>query len=310
MNITRLNHLQGMLAFVHAVSAGSFTAAAARMGVSKSAVGKSVAKLEAQLGVRLFDRTTRSLGLTTEGSLYYASCAKILDELAHAESALAHRRQQASGPLRVSLPVSFGRRWVLPVLLDVAERHPLLRLDLSFTDRPVDLVDEGIDLAVRIGDPGDSASLACRGLGRQRSVPGASPAYFARRGRPRTPEQLREHDCIVFARDGRVAPWLLADDNGSPLAAAVRAAHTIGHGDALLDAAVAGLGIAYLSTWLAADALRAGRLETVLAERAVDDMPINVLWPHSRALAPKVRVTVDALVGRFTPAPPWAGDAA
>jgi DNA-binding transcriptional LysR family regulator len=155
MSLYLHSHLQGISAFVHAVETGSFTAVAARMGVSKSATGKSVARLEERLGVRLLDRTTRSLSLTAEGQAYYRSCLKVLEELSTAETLLASRKQAVSGTLRVNLPVSFGRLWIMPVLIEVADQNPDLELDVSFTDRRVDLVEEGIDLAVRFGDPGD-----------------------------------------------------------------------------------------------------------------------------------------------------------
>ncbi|WP_331458317.1 LysR family transcriptional regulator [Burkholderia sp. MSMB1498] len=305
MNRIRLTHLQGMVAFVHAVGAGSFTAAAARMGLSKSAVGKNVARLEARLGVRLLERTTRALTPTTEGRLYYESCLRILDELGHVESVLAQRRHEVAGPLRISLPTSFGRRWVLPVLFGLARRHPLLQLDVSLTDRFVDLVDEGIDVVVRLGELRDSANLVCRRLGVQRSVLCASPAYVATRGRPRTIDELEAHDCIVFARDGATIPWVFSDACNGAVTARVRAKHTIGQGDALRDATLAGAGLAYLPTWLVADDVHAGKLEIVLSEFTGGEMPIHALWLAARKLSPKVRAVIDELIEYFTPVPPW-----
>ncbi len=305
MSIDPHSHLSGIAAFVHSVDAGSFTAAAARMGLSKSAVAKNVARLEERIGARLLDRTTRRLGLTTEGQTYYESCLKVLAELSSAESLLAARRQEVSGLLRVSLPVSFGPRWVMPVLLDVVRQHPALDLDVSFTDRHVDLVEDGIDLVVRLGEPGDMASLIGRKIGTQRSLLCASPAYLDVRGRPRTPVDLAGHDCIVYARDGRALPWVLLDDAGKHVSVRVKPRHTVSHGEALRQSALAGAGLAYLSTWLAAPDLRAGRLEGVLTAAGVDDMPMHVLWPKVRDMAPKVRVVVDTLVRCFLPLPPW-----
>lgn len=297
--------LSGISAFVHAVEAGSFTAAAARMGLSKSAVAKNVARLEERLGARLLDRTTRSLGLTAEGRAYYESCLKVLAELGSAEALLVSRQQEASGQLRISLPVTFGPRWIMPLLLDVARRHPGLDLDVSFTDRAVDLVDEGIDLVVRLGDPGDNASLIGRKIGAQRSLLCASPAYLDKRGRPRTPADLADHDCIAYARNGRALPWLLLDENGQALSVRPKPRHTISHGEALREAALSGAGLAYLATWLAMPELRDGRLEAVLTSAGVDDGPMHVLWSRARDLAPKVRVVVDELVKHFLPVPPW-----
>lgn len=305
MSLNLHSHLQGISAFVHAVEAGSFTAAAARMGVSKSATAKGVARLEERLGARLLDRTTRSLNLTVEGRAYYESCLKVLEELAAAETLLASRRRLVAGLLRISLPVAFGRSYVMSVLMAVAGRNPDLDLDISFTDREVDLVEEGIDLVVRVGHPGDHASLVGRRIATQRSIICAAPSYLESRGRPASADDLAGHHCLGFGKDGRPLPWSLAGARGETRPLIVRPRYTISHGEALRDATVGGMGIACLSTWLAADDLRAGRLEIVPIAMADDDVPISVLWPRSRDLAPKVRAVVDALVRAFMPVPPW-----
>lgn len=301
MSLNIHSHLQGISAFVHAVEAGSFTAAAARMGVSKSATGKSVARLEERLGVRLLNRTTRSLNLTAEGQAYYQSCLKVLEELNAAETVLAARTRVASGTLRINLPISFGRLCVMPVLEEVADRNPDLDLDISFTDRQVDLVEEGIDLVVRLGDTGDHASLIGRRIGTQRSIICAAPTYLDRHGRPASVEELGDHDCLAFAKDGRPLPWAVCGPGGTVRPFVIQPRHTISHGEALRDATVNGLGVAYLSTWLAADELRCGRLEVVPIATPTEDVPITVLWPRSRDLAPKVRVVVDALIEALKP---------
>ena len=290
------SHLQGMSAFVHAVETGSFTAAAARMGESKSAIGKNVARLEERLGVRLLDRTTRSLNLTAEGRTYYQSCLKVLEELGLAEALLASSKRTVSGTLRINLPVSFGRLCIMPVLMEVSHRNPDLNLDISFTDRRVDLVEEGIDLVVRLGDAGDQATLIGRRIGTQRSIICGAPSYLDRRGRPATVEELDHHDCLAFAKDGRPLPWTVSGPDGMVTPVLIQPRHTISHGEALRDATVNGLGLAYLSTWLAADDLRSGRLEVVPILTPTDDVPIS-------ALCPKVRAVVDALVEAFMPTP-------
>ncbi|MCD9033060.1 LysR family transcriptional regulator [Luteimonas sp. Y-2-2-4F] len=296
--------LQGITAFVQAVERGSFSAAARHLGLSKSAVGKAVARLEQRLGVRLLDRTTRRLALTAEGADFHRSCRSALAELDEAEARVGARRREVAGTLRVSLPVAFGRRWVVPVLLELAQRHPALRLEISLSDRHVDLLEEGVDLAVRLGDPGDSAFLSARGLGRQRACLHAAPAYLARRGRPQTLDALAGHDCLVYGRGAQALPWTLTGDGGRTVVFRPRGRHAFDHGEALRDAACAGLGIAHLSAWLAADAVRSGALE--LPDSAADDMPLHALWPASRAMLPKVRAAVDALAAAFQPSPPWA----
>ena len=172
--------LQGTLAFVQTVEAGSFTAAAQRLRITKSAVGKSVAQLEQRLGVRLLNRTTRSASLTSEGDTYYRACVRALAELDAAQATLASRRQVPSGRLRVDLPLSFGRRCVAPVLFEIAAKFPELAMEISFNDRRVDLIEEGIDLTVRMGDLEDSAGLVARRLYTQRSVLCAAPSYLRR----------------------------------------------------------------------------------------------------------------------------------
>ncbi len=216
------------------------------------------------------------------------------------ETLLASRKRVASGTLRINLPISFGRLCVMPVLMGVARRNPDLNLDVSFTDRQVDLVEEGIDLVVRIGDPGDHASLVGRSIGRQHSIICAAPTYLNSRGRPTAIEELGNHDCLAFGKDGRPLPWTVVGPDGTVRLLTIRPRHTICHGEALRDAAVNGLGLAYLSTWLAAEDLRIGRLEAVSIPTPDEDAPISALWPRSRDLAPKVRVVVDALVAALT----------
>ncbi len=304
------SRLQGITVFVQAVEAGSFTAAAHRIGLSKSAVGKSVATLEQRLGVRLLDRTTRRLALTVEGADFHQSCLRVLAELDEAESRAASRRQEVSGVLRISLPVTFGRRWVMPVLCGLARQHPKLTLDVSFADRAVDLLEEHIDLAVRLGDPGNSASLSARYLGHQRIVTCGSPAYFAEHGEPTCIGDLASHDCITFGQGGHVLPWKLLDNEGRTVDVKIKGRHTISDGDALRAAVLDGLGLAQFPTWLVADALRSGALQTVLAPQGVEGFPIHALWPATRDLAPKIRAAVDELIRAFTPVAPWDSDLA
>ena len=199
--------LQGVLAFVQTVEAGSFTGAGQRLHVTKSAVGKAVAQLEQRLGVRLLNRTTRSLSPTSEGLGYYEACVRALSEIEAAQSLLAARRLVPSGRLRVDVPLAFGRRCVAPVLFDISRQFPDLTIEISFNDRRVDLIEEGIDLAVRMGDLDDSLSLAARRIYAQRSAICAAPAYLEKHGRPRSIEDLANHSVIGYGRDGIVRPW-------------------------------------------------------------------------------------------------------
>ena len=309
MTVGRASRLQGLDAFVEAVEAGGFAAAAERLGITRSAVAKAVARLETALGTRLLIRSTRSLQLTAEGQLFFERAAPALQALDEAELALSARRDRVAGPLAVSVPMSFGRRWVLPALLDFAEDHPGLRLDVGFTDRFVRLEEEGVDLAVRIGGTagtgGESGGLVGRTLASQTAHLCAAPGYVGRFGRPETIADLTDHRCINYVRDGQVLPWRLRDAAGRVTAVRPPGPHSISHGEAMRDAVLAGYGIARLPTWLIADCLDAGTLLVLLPATAVEEQPIRLLWPARRTRHPRVRRAIDALVARFTPMAPW-----
>jgi DNA-binding transcriptional LysR family regulator len=296
--------LQGLAAFVQAVEAGSFTLAAARLGVSKSAIGKSIARLEQRLGVKLLNRTTRRLRLTAEGEGFYDSCLRALSELEEAQAVLASRRRVPSGRVRIDVPVSFGRVCVAPMLLDLSRRYAELSLEITFTDRRVDLLEEGIDLAVRMGRLQDSTGLMARRIYTQRSVICASPAYLKTAGRPRTLEELERHACINYGRENYLATWQGKNTDGTLHSFAPRGRLVLGHGEAILDAVLQGHGIAFLPTWLIAQHLRRKSLALVFAD-VLDNLEVHALWPKARDLAPKIRVVVDELVRHFAPTPAW-----
>lgn len=298
-------HLTGITSFVQAAEAGGFTPAAERFGVSKSGIAKSVSRLEDRLGIRLFNRTTRRFSLTAEGEAFYESCVRALAELENAAAALTTSRGQPRGRLRVDLPVVFGRRWVVPVLLDIGTRYPDLSMEISLTDRRVDPIEEGIDLVIRIGELDDSAALIARQLGIQQSIICGNPDYLAAHGRPVSLDDLERHDCITFGRGGRALPWVFLGLKGEPIIKTVAGHFSFNHSEAILDASLAGRGLALLSTWLIADHLRAGRLVRVLPAARTQGFPIHALWPQTRHMSPKVRVVVDEMVSSFHPEPPW-----
>jgi DNA-binding transcriptional LysR family regulator len=304
MTTTLAGSLQGILPFVHAVEAGSFTLAAQRLRVTTSAIGKSIAQMEQRLGVRLLNRTTRSLSLTNDGEVYYKACITALSEIDAAQALLASRRQVPSGKLRVDLPLTFGRRCVAPILFDIIKNFPDLALEISFNDRRVDLVEEGIDLAIRMGELDDSAGLIARRLYTQRSAVCAASSYLERYGTPEKIDDLAGHTLIAYGRDGFVTPWTLMDTNGQPRKFTPRGRIILGHGEPVLDAALAGCGLAYLPTWLTSEHLKRGELRIVLSGSLVESASMHALWPVTRNLAPKVRVVVDALVERFASSAP------
>ena len=282
--------LKGIDVFVCSADAGSFTAAAVRLNLTSSAVGKAVSRLESRLNTRLFERTTRSLTLTDAGAAFYRTCVRVLTELHTAEQVLAADQLAPSGRLRVDLPATFGRLRVMPLLLTFVEHHPAVLPHISFTDRFVDLVEEGIDLGVRIGG-GDSwpTALAHRYLGKELLIFCASPAYLARRGTPRTISELLSHDAVTFGRaDGSANPWLIAHDTGSIERCNVEGRIIVGHGDAQVEAVLAGAGIAQLATWLVQEHLLSGRLVQLLPHTITDGLPLHLVWPRSKQLLPKV----------------------
>lgn len=293
------DRLKGIETFVAVANAGSFTAAAERLSLTNSAVSKSVARLESRLGMRLFERTTRSLALTEEGATYLAVCTRMLAELEEAETALAAQCSEPAGQLRIDLPATFGRLHVLPQILAFAESHPKLRPHVTFTDRFVDILEEGIDLAVRIGGPSIwPAGLAHRCLGTERVIFCAAPAYLQRHGMPRTFEDLVDHACILFGRgDGSVSPWLFVDAQGQPETRAVEARIVVGNGEAQVAAVTSACGIAQLATWLIKDQLQRGELVEILPHLATDGLALHLAWPRSRESLPKVQGLVALLSG-------------
>ncbi|WP_076070740.1 LysR family transcriptional regulator [Sphingomonas montana] len=290
--------LKGIEAFVCTADAGSFTAAGLRLNLTNSAVSKSVARLEARLGHRLFERTTRRLTLTDAGTAFYGTCVRVLGELADAEAVLAAHRSEIAGRLKVDLPVAFGRMRAMPLLLAFADAHPNLRPHITFTDRMVDIVEEGIDVAVRIGaSAGWADDLGARCLGSEHVIFCAAPAYLDRRGTPASADDLARFDCILYGRaDGSTIGWRFADDTAGPRSRTMDGRMILGSAEAQVGAVKAGFGIAQLATWLIEAELDRGELVEILPASATTGLPLHLVWPRSRQLSPKV----DALLATLT----------
>jgi DNA-binding transcriptional LysR family regulator len=290
--------LSGIETFIQAVEAGSFALAAAQMRVTRSAVGKSIARLEQRLGVRLFNRTTRHQSLTENGQAYYERCKRALAEIDAAEAALDASGREPIGRLRVSVPLLFGRHCVAPVLSALVRRHPRLDLEISFSDRVVDVLQEGFDLAVRIGDLRDSATFAARRLGVQHFVICAAPSYLAQYGSPSGVAEFAAHTAITYAGSGPEMPWRVTDDSGRLQELAIVRRLRLDDVEAIADAALAGAGLALLPRWLVAAHVRAGRLVVLRDNEPLLSNEIHAIWPHSRYLPSKTRVAVDALAAQ------------
>lgn len=294
--------LQGIEEFVAAVEAGSFALAAQRLHVTRSAVGKSIARLEARLHTRLFLRTTRSQSLTEEGHGYYERCQRVLAELDAAEAMTDVARSTAAGLVRLSMPAMLGRLKIGPLLLALARRHPQLTLELGFTDRRVDLVEEGLDLAIRSGELPDSTHLVARPVGMQWMVLCAAPAYLAERGRPRSIDEIAgAHEAVLYARDGQVSAWRFHDAEGRLVDVTPPSRLRCDSAEVLLEAAIGGMGLARLPAWLAADALAAGTLVRVFEEPRPFGFALHVIRARSRYLPFKTRVVTDWLAEHLPP---------
>lgn len=286
--------------FLAVMEAGSFVGAAQLLGTSSGQASKLVSRLEAELGVRLLNRTTRSVFPIEAGQAYHDRLRSLIEDLDTLDSEIRSLSQTPRGRLRVAAPLTFGIRELAPALNDFAARYPEIELEVSFSDRTVNVVDDGFDLAVRVGQPEDS-SLIIRRLCSVRIVAVAAPGYLDRNGVPRTPGDLARHDCIIDTnfRDPRHWPF------GDPPGAAVRGRLRFSNAEACLRAAEAGLGLACVPAFVAGEAIRVGRVVPLLQEHESAPYDIYLLYPHSRHLAAKVRLLVNALAERYRDTPHW-----
>ncbi|HAZ0554410.1 LysR family transcriptional regulator [Enterobacter hormaechei] len=291
--------LKDIPVFVASVEAGSFAQAAVRLHLSRSAVGKSIARLEERLGVRLFHRTTRSQRLTDNGALFYERCLRALEEIRGAESQLETGKHQVNGRLRVAVPVLFGRQCIAPLLIELTQEHPGLELEMSFSDRVVDLVEEGFDMAVRNGALADSSVLVARRLGEHRMVLCAAPDYLFKNGQPQTVDDLRQHTAINYTRAGRVLPWQLMDYDGTSRTFIPRSSLNMDDLQAICDAALAGHGLAWLPCWMVIKEIQQGDLVPLLKQAPDVRFDVHAVWQQTPHLPLRVRIAIDMLVKRL-----------
>ncbi len=270
-----------------------------RLHLSRSAVGKSVARLESRLGVRLLHRTTRVVKLTQDGHAFYEHCQNALNALKAGETALETGRVEPAGKVRVSVPVIFGRYCVAPVLYEVATRYPALILEIAFSDRTVDLIEEGYDLAIRNGPLPDTTELMQRTLARQRMTVCASPVYLARHGPPMTLADLPGHEAIDYANPARTRNWLFPDDHGNLIEIPMHGRVRLDDLEAMADAAAAGMGLAWLPYWLIRPRIASGELVRVLEHLPASEFNSSALWPKAPSLPSRMRVLIDALAERL-----------
>lgn len=292
-----MDKLRAMATFVRIVESGSLTAAAGALEVSGPSVVRLLASLERSLDVRLLNRTTRRIALTDEGRDYYERCKRILAEVEEAEAAAGSRRGTARGELRVTAPVLFGRLHVAPLITAFVARHAGVSVDLLFVDRVVNLLEEGLDVGVRIAELPDS-SLVAIPAGEVRRVVCASPKYLARAGTPETPQDLRGHACIRFAGLGATHEWSFREA-GRKLAVPVRGPLAGNQADALVEACAGGLGIGMFLSYQVAPLVAAGRLKLLLGDYLPPPIPVSVVYPHAKLLPVRTRLLVDWLRGEL-----------
>jgi DNA-binding transcriptional LysR family regulator len=288
-----MDRLDAMHLFVRVAELGSFSAVAQQLGVARSVVTRQVAALETHLGVKLMARSTRRLALTSAGTAYLEKCRVILNLVEAAETDVAEERLIPRGNIRISLPLSFGLKRLAPLLLDFSQRYPEVSLDMDYSDRRVKLIEEGIDLSIRITrrlEPGDVA----RKIGTGRMLALAAPDYLARHGRPQHPSELAHHECLGYTAGGAGQNWQFMVD-GQLASFPVRSRINANNGEVLTEAAAQGLGITLQPDFIADSFLAAGRVEAILTDFPVPELGIYAMLPSNRHVPYRVRVLMDFL---------------
>jgi len=289
-----MDRIDSVAVFAEVAERGSFADAARHLHRSPAAVTRAVAELEARLGVRLLNRTTRAVSLTEPGQRFLAGARRVLADLDEIEQAAIGQGRAPRGELRVTAPIEFGRRHVLPLVTEFLAQYPEVNVRLALLDRPVDLIEEGLDAAIRIGALADSSAVATR-VGAMPRVVVAAPHYLRRRGRPAAPGDLAAHDVIAFAGIDGLERWRFAGERE----ARIRPRLIVNTAAAAIDAAEAGFGITRVLGYQAVDALRARSLTRLLREHEGQEVPIHVLYPDGRHPPPKLRAFLDALLPRL-----------
>lgn len=298
-----MDTLTSMKVFAAVVETGSFAAASERLDMSRAMTSKYVAHLEEHLGTRLLQRTTRKLTLTESGTAYYERCVQILADISEAEEGALHLNENPRGTLRVTVPVSFGILHMGPVISAYMQQHPEVKVDIILTDRRVDLLEEGLDLAIRIGALVESG-LVARKLASDRLATCAAPDYFQRHGIPKTPAELAQHNCLIYSLSSAGDEWKMTGPDGVhtvKVSGSLRATN----GDMIKLAALGGVGVIRQPLFLCGEELRAGRLVEVLKEYKSIELGIYAVYPSRKHLSAKVRTFVDFVAGAFDLRSEW-----
>ena len=299
-----MGRFEEMQTFVRIVDAGSLSAAADRMDVAKSAVSRRLSDLESRLGVQLLKRTTRRIHLTESGQQFYLRCQRILADLDETEQLITSEHTELRGTIRIAAPLSFGLMHLSPVLDEFLLQHPELKLDLDLNDRTINLMEEDIDLGIRVGKLEDS-SMVARRLAPARHILCASPEYLLQYGEPEHPDELKKHHGLAYSNIPETQLWQLRDKNGVIFSVPVPSRMRANNGDVLLQAAIDGLGILATVTFICYQAVESGNLHQILGEYKIEDSGIYVIYPAQRHLPKRVRVLIDFLIAKFGGYPYW-----
>ncbi|HSH73447.1 MAG TPA: LysR family transcriptional regulator [Methylophilaceae bacterium] len=294
-----MDRFDTMLAFTRVVELESFTKAATSLNLPKTTISAQVLALENRLGVKLLHRTTRRVSVTTDGAAYYERAMRLLSDLEETEASLTQATAKPKGRLRVDVPAPVGRLIIIPALKDFFARYPDIDLEIGCNDRPVDLLEEGVDCVIRVGNPFDQ-SLVARRVGSMRFVIVATPEYLNKFGRPKKPEDLERHHAIHFfsSKTGKVFAFELTINGVNQEVATYRRV-AMNDGDAMVSACLAGLGLCQAATFMVQDHIASGRLEVVLGEYLTENMPMNAMYPQNRHLSSKVRAFIDWIAELF-----------
>lgn len=300
-----MDRLAAIQVFAQVVESGSFAKAAERLGLSTSAASRHVAELEGHLQTRLLNRTTRRVSLTESGRAFYERAVQLLGDLEEAEQEASRAAVEPRGTIKLTTSVNFGVRHVAPAIAEFLARHRAVRFDVSLSDRVVDLVEEGFDLAIRIGTPG-ADNLVARKLGETRLVPCAAPAYLEKHGAPRTPEDLARHNCFTYEYVSPRSLWRFRDRSGAERTVRVAGNLHSNNGDLLAEVAARGAGIVFEPAFIVGPEVRAGRLLPLLQDFEPPPVPIYAVYPSRKHLSAKVRQFVEFLIARFSAAQDWS----
>jgi DNA-binding transcriptional LysR family regulator len=291
-----LDSLKNLIYFITAAELKSFTKAADELGISRSAVGKSISRLEQKLGVQLFHRSTRKMSLTTEGEQYLQSCLEALQTLETAQNTLRSNLKVPSGTVRIDMPSAFGRKFMVPILMEMSTVYPELNFIINFNEKVIDPQDLGFDLAIRFGEVKESLDLVAKDLNDQQLVLCASPQYLSKRGTPKSIEDLHNHDCIVAWRGAVPLGWLLKNEKQQDFRFYPKPRHQISDGDAMIETCLLGAGIMQFQLSLIREYIENKELSLILPDLNPSPTKLSLIWPRNPNLLPGIRYVINELI--------------